>query len=72
MRDCGAVERVVVHAGRWPGQLSIIGLRIEIDHTELFFEQVYAWDEGLPLDAIFVQVVWVAVGGGDEDDAVGH
>lgn len=36
------------------------------------FEEVDAGDEGFALDAVLVEVVWVAVGGGNEDNTVGH
>ena len=39
---------------------------------EAVFEEVDTRDEGFALNAVFVEVVWVAVGGCDQDNAVGH
>ena len=39
---------------------------------EAGFEQVDAGDEGFALDAVFVELVWVAVRGCDEDYTMGH
>lgn len=65
-------QRVVIDGGRGAGDLSVVRWRIEVDDIQGGFEEVDAGDEGLALDAVFVQVVWVAVGGCDEDDAVRH
>lgn len=70
--DGGAIERVVVDAGRGSRKFSIVGGRVEVDDSELFLEEVDAGNEGLTLDAVFIQVVRMPVGRGDEDHTVGH
>jgi hypothetical protein len=67
-----SVQRVVVHARWWTWDFAVISLGIKVEHGEPAFEQVDARNEGLALDAVFVQVVWVAVARSDDDGAVGH
>ena len=69
---CCLVEGVVVDAGRGTGDLSVVCLRVEVDDLELCLEEIDGGDEGLALDAVLVEVVWVAVGSCDDDGAVGH
>lgn len=66
------VERRVVDSTWRTGDLAIVGWRIEVDDVEAVLEEVDARDEGFALDAVAVEFVGVAVGGGDEDDAVRH
>lgn len=72
VRDGGFVDGVVVDARGRAGELAVVGGGVEVYYLEARFEQVDAGDEGGALDAVFVQVVGVPVGGRDEDDAVGH
>jgi hypothetical protein len=48
---------------RRPGQFAVVGLGVEVDDHELFFQEADAGDEVLPLDAVLVQVVRVPVRG---------
>lgn len=72
VRDGRFVEGVVVDARGGPGDFAVVGGGVEVDDLEAGFQQVDAGDEGGALDAVFVEVVGVAVGGCHEDDAVGH
>ena len=65
-------QGVVVHGGWGAGDLSVVGRGVQIDHFESGLEELDAGDEGLALDAVLIKVVGVAVGCGDENDAVGH
>jgi hypothetical protein len=59
--------------GSWgPGDLPVVRWRIEIDNIQAGLEEVYTGNKGLSLDAVFVQIVRVSVGGGDKDCAMGH
>lgn len=66
------VERAVVCAGRGARDLAVVGIRVEIEDAEAVFEQVDGGDEGVALDAVEVERIGVAIGGGDENDSVGH
>lgn len=48
---------MVVHLGKCPGNLSIIGTRVEINDFEALFDELDGGDEGLPLDTIDVKFV---------------
>lgn len=65
-------EWVVVDGCWGTGNLAIVGGGVEVDDVEGGLEEVDAGNEGFALDAVLVEVVGVAVGGGDEEDAVGH
>jgi hypothetical protein len=65
-------QRMVVNGRRGTGDFPVICRGVEIDHAQIGFKKIDAWNEGFALNAIFVQVVRVTVGGSDEDDAVGH
>lgn len=72
MRNGRFVERVVVDA-RWRARdLPVVGVGVEVKDPKTSFEKVDAGDERLPLDAVFVEVVWVPIGCSDQYDAVGH
>lgn len=59
--------------GSWgPGDLPVVRWGIEVDNTQVGLEEVDAGNKGLSLDAVFVQIVRVSVGGGDKDYAMGH
>ena len=66
------VERVVVDARRRAGNFAVVGGGVEVYDAEARLQEVDAGDEGFALDAVFVEVGGVSVGGCDEDDAVGH
>ena len=68
----GFVDGVVVDAGGWARDFAVVGRGVEVEYLETRFEEVYTGDERGALDAVFVQVVGVAVGCRDEDDAVRH
>lgn len=59
------VERGVVYAAWRTGNFAVVGRGVEVYDVEPVFEQVDAGDEGFALDAVFVEVVWMAVGGCD-------
>jgi hypothetical protein len=62
----------VVVDGSWgTGNLAVIGWGVEVYNVQGGFEKCDAGDEGFALNAVFVEIVWVAVGCCDEDDAVG-
>lgn len=69
---CILAQRVVVDSSRGPGDFAVIRWGVEVDDAQICLEEVDAWDEGFTLDAVFIQVVWMTVGCGDEDNAVGH
>ena len=68
---CG-VEWVVIDAGRGTGNFPIVGCGVEVQDAEVMLEEGDAGEERFALDAVFVEVGWVSVGGCDEDGAVGH
>ena len=72
VRDGSFVQRVVVDSRRRSRHFAVVGRGVEIEDAETGFEQIDAGDEGGALDAVFVEVVGVSVGGCDEDDAMGH
>lgn len=68
----GSVQRVVIHT-RWrTWDFAVVGVGVEVEYGEPALQQVDARDEGLALDTVFVQVVWVAITRCDDDGAVGH
>lgn len=72
MGSGGFVERMMVNARRWPWYLSVIGCGVKIQDPKTSFKQVYAGNERLALNAIFVQVIRLPIGGSDEDYSVRH
>ena len=69
---CGLAQRMVIDGSWRPRDFAVICWGIEVDDVQIGLEEVNAWDEGFALNAVFVQVVWMAVGCGDENNAVGH
>jgi hypothetical protein len=59
------VQWSVVDARRGTGDLTVVGWRVEVYNMESVFEKVDTRDEGISLDAILVEVIWVTVGGCD-------
>ena len=59
------VERGVVDAGGWAGNLAVVGGGVEVYYVETIFEQVDSGDEGFALDAVEVKLVGMAIGGCD-------
>lgn len=70
--SCVFAERVVVDCRWGTGDFAVICGGVKVDDCEIGLEEVDAWDERFALNAVFVQFVGVAIGCGDENDAVGH
>jgi len=66
------VDGVVKYPGWRAGNLAVVSCGIEVENAEAGFEEVDTGYKGRALDAVFIQVVWVAVGSCDEDYAVAH
>lgn len=58
-------QRVVVDCSWGTRDFAVVCGGVEVDDVEGCFEKRDAGDEGFALDAVFVEVVWVAVGGCD-------
>lgn len=50
-------ERVIVHLGKRPGNLSIVGTRVKVNDFEALFDELDGGDEGLSLDTIDVEFI---------------
>ena len=62
----------MIDARRRSGDFSIVGSRVKVEDSEAGFQKVYTRDEGLALNAIFIEVVGVAIGGRYKNDTMGH
>lgn len=69
---CGFVEGMVVDAGSGTGDLAVIGCAVEVDDRETSEEEVDAGDEGVTLDAVFVEFGRVTVTCCHDDGTVVH
>ena len=65
-----AVLGVVVDLRHWSWDLTVVGLGVEVDDVGSVLDELDARDEGLALDSVDVQVVWLSVRGGKEDYTV--
>lgn len=72
MGNGGFVQRMMIDTRRWPWYFPVIGCRVKIQDSKTSFKQIYAGDERLALNAIFVQVIRVPIRGSDEDYSVRH
>ena len=66
------VYRRVVDTGRRAGNLAVVGRRVKVDHVKAVFKKVDAGDKGFVLDAVLVELIWMAVGSCNKDDAMRH
>ncbi len=66
------VQWRVVDTRGWTGNLAVVGWRVQVDNMESIFQEVYTRDEGFSLDAVFVEVIWVTVGGCNQNNSMRH
>lgn len=65
-------EALMVDIAGGSRHLSIIGGGIQVYNREFCLQQLYARDEGLPLDTVFIQIVRMSIARCDHDYAMAH
>ena len=59
--DGSFIERMMVNARGRTGNFPVVGCGVEIQDSETSLEEIDAGDEGLALEAVFIQVVRMAI-----------